>query len=99
VMRGVERNNHQKWEQVRVEKTRYRCLSRSINPVSGQGPMTGFCCVVDVLCWPEGKRPLERPRRRWEDVFRMDGILAGGVYNGSSWLSIGAYGVSCKYGD
>jgi hypothetical protein len=21
---------------------------------------------------PEGKRPLERPRHRWEDVIRMD---------------------------
>jgi hypothetical protein len=21
---------------------------------------------------PEGKRPLKRPRRRWEDRFRMD---------------------------
>jgi hypothetical protein len=21
---------------------------------------------------PEGKRPLERPRRRWEDVIKMD---------------------------
>jgi hypothetical protein len=39
---------------------------------------------------PEGKRPLGRPRRRWEDGFRMDlGRLAGGVWSGSSWLRIG----------
>jgi hypothetical protein len=29
---------------------------------------------------PEGKRPLGRPRRRWEDGIRMIlGTLAGGV--------------------
>jgi hypothetical protein len=30
---------------------------------------------------PEGKRPLERPRRRWEDGFKMDlrEIGSGGV--------------------
>jgi hypothetical protein len=30
---------------------------------------------------PEGKRPLARPRRRWEDVIRMDlrDIGLGGV--------------------
>jgi hypothetical protein len=22
---------------------------------------------------PEGKRPLERPRRRWEEIIKMDG--------------------------
>jgi hypothetical protein len=26
----------------------------------------------DLIGKPEGKRPLERPRRRWEDRFRMD---------------------------
>jgi hypothetical protein len=26
---------------------------------------------------PEGKRPLGRPRRRWEDAIRMDLRLAG----------------------
>jgi hypothetical protein len=29
--------------------------------------------VYRVLVWkPEGRRPLERPRRRWEDNIRMD---------------------------
>jgi hypothetical protein len=36
---------------------------------------------------PEGKRPRERPRRRWEDGIRMD--LRG---IGSSWLRIGTGG-------
>ena len=28
---------------------------------------------------PEGKRPLGRPRRRWEDIFKMDLQEVGGV--------------------
>ena len=34
---------------------------------------------------PEGKRPLGRPRRRWEDTIKMD---LQGVWTGSSWLRI-----------
>ena len=37
---------------------------------------------------PEGKRPLGRPRRRWEDNIKMD----VGVWTGSSWLRIGTGG-------
>jgi len=37
----------------------------------------------------EGKRPLERPRRRWKDNIKMDlekqVVLMGGGYN---WLSV-----------
>ena len=36
---------------------------------------------------PEGKRPLWRPRRRWEDNIKMDLQEVGfGVWTGSSWL-------------
>jgi hypothetical protein len=36
---------------------------------------------------PEGKRPLGRPRRRWEDGIRMDLREIGlGVWNGFDWL-------------
>jgi hypothetical protein len=37
---------------------------------------------------PEGKRPLERPRRRWENGIRMDlkSIGWGGVWRGLIWL-------------
>ena len=42
---------------------------------------------------PEGKRPLGRPRRRWEDnikwIFRK---WKGVVRTGLSWLRIGAGG-------
>jgi hypothetical protein len=42
---------------------------------------------------PEGKRPLERPRRRWADGIRMDLRETGwGSVIGSSWPKIGAGG-------
>jgi hypothetical protein len=42
---------------------------------------------------PEGKRPLGRPRRRWEDGIKMDlGVIGWGVWNGFTWLRIGTVG-------
>jgi hypothetical protein len=42
---------------------------------------------------PEGKRPLGRPRRRWEDGIKMDLTEIGwGVRSGFIWLRIGAVG-------
>jgi hypothetical protein len=38
---------------------------------------------------PKGKRPLERPRHRWEDGIRMD-VREIGVRIGFDWLRIGA---------
>jgi hypothetical protein len=42
---------------------------------------------------PEGRRPLERPRRRWEDNIKMDlqevGVGGGGAWTGLIWLRIG----------
>jgi len=38
---------------------------------------------------PDGKRPLGRPRRRWEDNIKMDLQEVGcGVWTGSTWLKI-----------
>jgi hypothetical protein len=38
---------------------------------------------------PEGKRPLGKPRRRWEDNIRMDIQEVGcGVWTGLGWLRI-----------
>ena len=34
---------------------------------------------------PEGKRPLERPRRRWEDNCKMDLQEVGG---GGDWMEL-----------
>jgi hypothetical protein len=45
---------------------------------------------------PEGKRPLGRPRRTWEDNIKMDLQEVGGggavVGTGLSWLRIGTDG-------
>jgi hypothetical protein len=42
---------------------------------------------------PEGKRPLGRHRRRWEDNIKMDLQEVGGaVGSGRSWLRIGRGG-------
>jgi hypothetical protein len=42
---------------------------------------------------PQGKRPLGRPRRRWEDNIKMDLQEVGGVLGtGWSWLRIGTGG-------
>jgi hypothetical protein len=42
---------------------------------------------------PEGKRPLGRPRRRWEDEIRMDIREIGlGMWIGLDWLRTGTGG-------
>ena len=47
-----------------------------------------------LVAKPEGKRPLERLRHKWEDSNKMDiqgsGIV--GVWTRSSWLRIGTGG-------
>jgi hypothetical protein len=41
----------------------------------------------------EGKIPLERRRRRWEDGIKMDHREIGyGVWSGFTWLRIGIVG-------
>jgi hypothetical protein len=37
----------------------------------------------------EGKRPVERPRRRWEDNIKMDLQEAGG--GGGDWVELAQY--------
>jgi len=48
----------------------------------------------DLMGKPVGKKPLGRPRRRWEDNIKMDlqEVGCGGVWTGSSWLRIGTDG-------
>jgi hypothetical protein len=42
---------------------------------------------------PEGKRPLGKPRRRWQDNIKMSLQKVGkGVWTGLSWLRIGTGG-------
>jgi len=35
---------------------------------------------------PEGKRPLKRPKRRWEDNIKMD-LRETGI-NGANWIQL-----------
>jgi hypothetical protein len=49
---------------------------------------------------PEGKRPLGRQRRKWEDGIKMDLREIGwGVWSGFTWLRIGTVGGCCECGD
>jgi hypothetical protein len=41
---------------------------------------------------PEGKRPLERPRRRWVDNTKMDVREIG--WNGVDWIELAQDGTS-----
>jgi hypothetical protein len=41
---------------------------------------------------PEGKSPLRRPRRRWEDNIKMDLQEVGRGGTGWNWLRIGTGG-------
>jgi hypothetical protein len=42
---------------------------------------------------PEGRRPLGRPRRRWEDNIKIDLQEVGwGAWTGLIWLRIGTGG-------
>jgi hypothetical protein len=45
----------------------------------------------DLVGKPEGNRPLERPRPRWEDNIKMD-LHDVGLRPGLSWLRIGTDG-------
>jgi hypothetical protein len=43
---------------------------REVGHVARMGERRGACRVL--VGKPEGKRPLVRPRRRWEDNIKMD---------------------------
>ena len=47
----------------------------------------------------EGKRPLGRQRRRWEDDIKIDLQEVGcGTWTGLIWLRIGQLVCSCDFG-
>jgi hypothetical protein len=49
---------------------------------------------------PEGRRPLEKPKRRWEDNIKMDLREVGwGAWTGSILLRIATGTGSCESGD
>jgi hypothetical protein len=46
----------------------------------------GERCLQGFGWRPEGKRPLERPRRRWEDNIKMD--LGETGIDGANWIRL-----------
>jgi hypothetical protein len=53
----------------------------------------GRCAYRVLVGRPEGRRPLGRPRRRWEDNIKMDlKDLEWGAWTGLIWLRIGTGG-------
>jgi hypothetical protein len=57
-------------------------------------------CIQSLVGKLEGKRPLGRPRLRWEDDIKMDLHEVGcGAWIGLIWLRIGIGDGSCKSGD
>jgi hypothetical protein len=73
---------------IRVIKSRRLRLAEHIARVGAR--RSAYRIVVGK---PEGRRPLGRPRRRWEDNIRMDLREVGwGAQTGSIWLRIGTSG-------
>ena len=60
--------------------------------VACMGEMRGVYRVL--VGKPEGRRPLGRPKLRWEDNIKVDlqGVGWVGAWTGSSWLRIGTGG-------
>jgi hypothetical protein len=53
----------------------------------------GEKCVQEFGGKPEGKTPLGRPRRRWENGIRMDlRVISLAVWIGFDWLRTGTGG-------
>ena len=73
---------------VRVVKSR---LMRWAGHVARMGEVRGVHRVL--VGKSDGKRPLGRPRRRWENNIKMDlQEVGGGRGTGWSWLRIGTRG-------
>ena len=51
----------------------------------------------DLVGKPEGKRPLGRPRRRWEDNIKMDlqEVRCGGM----DWIELAQVAGNCECGN
>jgi hypothetical protein len=45
----------------------------------------------------EGKSPLERPRRRWEDNIKIDLLEVGGGCG--PWMELAQVASTCEYGN
>jgi hypothetical protein len=74
---------------VRVIKSRKLRWARH---VARMGEGKGFFRVL--VGKPEGKRPLRRPRRRWEDNIKLD--LRDIEIDGANWIRLAQYKVQWR---
>ncbi|KAJ4440896.1 hypothetical protein ANN_10743 [Periplaneta americana] len=76
---------------VNPEKTKYMIMSRDQNIVRNGTIKFGDLSFEEVeklkYLGATGKRPLGRPRRRWEDNIKMDLREVG--YDGRDWINLG----------
>jgi hypothetical protein len=62
-------------------------------PQSHANTRVGYVTIYKVLVEkPEGKRPIGKPRRRWDDDIKMDLKWDVGAGTAPSWLRIGTCG-------
>jgi hypothetical protein len=90
---GSKREEHGSWRKLHNDELHNLYFSPNIVRViksrrmrwAGQvGEGRDVCRVL--VGRPEGKRPLRRPRRRWEDNIKMD-LKAKGI-DGTNWIRL-----------
>jgi hypothetical protein len=70
-------------------------ISNTIRQITSR---RGTCRGVSVGK-PERKRPLGRPRHRWEDGIRMDLGESGWGWGSVEWIQLAQDRDQCTYGD
>jgi hypothetical protein len=70
---GPKREVHGSWRKLHKDEIHRVIKSRRMRWAGHVARMGEGIGVYRVLVWkPEDKRPLERPRRRWEDNIKLD---------------------------
>ena len=65
-------------------------MGRACNTYGGTEGRSAYWVLVGK---PEGKKPLGRPKHRWEDIIKMDLHEVGwAAWTGLIWLRIGTDG-------
>ena len=67
-------------------KMEVRCVRCQVCKYTGTHAHTHMCNIYTCVGKPEGKRPLGRPRRRWEENIKMDLQEVGG--GGGDWVEL-----------
>jgi hypothetical protein len=85
---GELHNLYSSPDNIRQIKSRRMRWAGHVARMGGEKGVQGFSGKA------QGKKPLERPRRRWEDGIKMDlwEVGWGGVWSVFTWLRIGTGG-------